>query len=69
MNKTAQKLGRMAKGKEKKITDAERKRRAESLAIARQKRWPEKQNPSHHAPPLGGGSVHGVVLRPNVLQP
>ena len=26
-------------------------------------------NPSHHAPPLGGGSVHGVVLRPNVLQP
>jgi len=26
-------------------------------------------NPSHHAPPLGGGSVDGVVLRPNALQP
>jgi len=44
MNKTAQKLGRMAKGKRKTLSKAERKRRAERLAIARQKRWPSTQN-------------------------
>ena len=59
MNKTAQKLGRMAKGKEKKITDAERKRRAESLAIARQKRWPEKQNPGADRCPTERENANG----------
>ena len=47
MNKTAQKLGRMAKGKRKTLSKAERKRRAERLAIARQKRWPSTQNTQH----------------------
>lgn len=41
-NKAAQELGRMGKGKPKTLTDAERKRRAERLALARLKRWAGK---------------------------
>lgn len=43
-NKHAQALGRLAKGKPKNFTKAERKRRAELLAAARLKRWPAKSN-------------------------
>ena len=43
-NKAAQELGRLAKGKPKTLTKAERKRRAERLAEARKKRWPVKAN-------------------------
>ena len=45
MNKSAQALGKLAKGKPKTLTEAERKRRAESLAAAREKRWPKKSTP------------------------
>jgi hypothetical protein len=44
MNKAAQALGRLAKGKQKTLTEAERKRRAASLAAAREKRWPAKKS-------------------------
>lgn len=40
-NKAAQALGRLAKGVPKTISQAERRRRAERLALARQSRWPE----------------------------
>ena len=49
MNRAAQQLGRMAKGKPKTLTKAERKRRAQSLAVARSKRWPGKSNMTHEA--------------------
>jgi len=39
INKAAQELGRLGKGKPKTLTKAERKRRAERLAEARKKRW------------------------------
>jgi hypothetical protein len=42
MNRAAQELGRMGKGKPKTLTDAERKRRSLRLAEARKKRWPSK---------------------------
>lgn len=38
-NPHAQALGRLGKGKKKTLTKAERKRRKESLAKAREKRW------------------------------
>lgn len=41
MNKAAQALGKLAKGKPKTISEAERKARAERLAKARESRWPE----------------------------
>jgi len=44
MNKAAQALGKLAKGKPKTLTKAERKRRKESLAQAREKRWPVKKD-------------------------
>ena len=44
MNRAAQQLGKLAKGKPKTLTSAERKRRAKSLALARAKRWPNKSN-------------------------
>ena len=43
-NKAAQVLGRLGKGKPKTITKAERKRRADRLAKAREKRWADKAN-------------------------
>jgi len=46
MNKAAQELGRLAKGKPKTLSQAERKRRADRLAEARKKRWPRKANAS-----------------------
>jgi hypothetical protein len=42
MNKHASKLGKLAKGKPKTLSQEERIRRAKSLAIARKKRWPNK---------------------------
>ena len=42
MNKAAQELGRLGKGKPKTLTKAERKRRAERLAKARENRWADK---------------------------
>ena len=44
MNKAAQSLGKMGKGVPKTLTAKERRRRAKSLAEARKKRWPVKQN-------------------------
>ena len=44
MNRAAQQLGRLAKGKPKALTKAERARRAKSLAVARAKRWLCKPN-------------------------
>jgi hypothetical protein len=41
MNKAAQQLGRLARGKPKRISQAESKRRRASLAEARKKRWPK----------------------------
>jgi hypothetical protein len=41
MNKAAQALGRLGRGKRKTLTHAERRRRARSLALARQNRWPK----------------------------
>jgi hypothetical protein len=52
MNKAAQALGRMGKGKPKTLTKAERKRRAERLAKAREKRWADKANSA-----LSGGEA------------
>ena len=43
MNKAAQALGKLAKGKPKMLTKAERKRRAQSLAAARENRWLAKK--------------------------
>jgi hypothetical protein len=43
MNKAAQQLGRLGRGKKKTITLAERKRRAERMAEARKKRWAKKR--------------------------
>ena len=43
MNKAAQELGRLGKGKPKTLTAAERKRRAVRLAEARKKRWGVKR--------------------------
>ena len=47
MNKAAQKLGRMGKGKRKTITDAERERRRIALALVRVKRWAIKKEESN----------------------
>lgn len=44
MNKAAQSLGKLGKGVPKTLTAKERRRRAKSLADARKKRWPVKQN-------------------------
>jgi len=44
VNKAAQALGRMGKGKAKTLTQAERKRRARRLADARKTRWPSTSN-------------------------
>lgn len=44
MNKAAQKLGRMAKGVPKKLTDAEIDRRKQRLADARKLRWAKPAN-------------------------
>ena len=44
VNKAAQALGRMGKGKPKTLTQAERKRRARRLAEARKARWPSTSN-------------------------
>ena len=44
MNKAAQELGRMGKGKTKTLTQVERKRRARRLAEARKARWPSTSN-------------------------
>ena len=41
MNKHAQALGRLAKGKKKTLTKSERERRRKRLAKAREKRWPD----------------------------
>jgi len=54
MNNAAQQLGRMAKGKPKTLTKAERKRRARSLAVARAKRWPCKSNAEAQRPAVAG---------------
>jgi len=43
INKAAQELGRLAKGKPKRVTVAERKRRRARLAEARKKRWVKKR--------------------------
>jgi hypothetical protein len=48
MNKLAQALGRLAKGKPKTYTKAELARRKARLALARAKRWP-KQRPGQVA--------------------
>lgn len=42
MNKAAQQLGKMARGVQKTLTKAERKRRSKRLALARAKRWPKE---------------------------
>jgi len=44
MNKAAQKLGRMAKGVPKELTDAEIDRRKQRLADARKLRWAKPAN-------------------------
>jgi len=44
MNRAAQALGRLGKGKPKRLTQAERRRRAKALAKARLKRWPRKKS-------------------------
>ena len=49
-NKAAQELGRLGKGKPKTLTAAERKRRAERLAKAREKRWADKANATGERP-------------------
>jgi hypothetical protein len=41
-NRAASALGKLAKGKPKKLTAAELKRRTERLRQARAKRWPKK---------------------------
>jgi hypothetical protein len=71
MNKAAQALGKLAKGKPKTLTKAERKRRAESLAQARENRWPAKKAdiPANVASDLsstGGGGGKPQPERPTV---
>ena len=44
VNKAAQALGKLAAGKPKNFSAAERTRRADRLAAARAKRWPRKSN-------------------------
>ncbi len=44
MNKYAQELGRLGKGKKKRLTEGQRKKLAERLAIARKSRWKKKTN-------------------------
>ena len=61
MNRAAQQLGRLAKGKPKTLTKAERNRRAMSLAVARAKRWPNKSNASREFPPASGGNLDRIV--------
>ena len=63
-NKAAQELGRLGKGKPKTLTKAERKRRADRLAKAREKRWTDKANTKAQRPEMadtGGndGTLHG----------
>lgn len=41
MNKAASTLGKLGKGIPKTISNAERKRRSERMAKAREKRWPK----------------------------
>jgi hypothetical protein len=43
MNKAAQTLGRLSRGKKKTLTTAERERRRKSLARARKLRWPKRK--------------------------
>jgi hypothetical protein len=43
MNKAAQQLGRLARGKEKHYSPAEIKKRTKRLAEARKKRWAKKR--------------------------
>jgi hypothetical protein len=57
MNKAAQALGKMGKGKPKTLTVKERRRRAASLAVAREKRWPVKQNAGVHVSERSGDNV------------
>ena len=63
MNHAAQQLGRLARGKPKRLTKAERRRRAARLEEARAKRWPSKHNAPAHLPPASGGKVPPVVLQ------
>ena len=56
MNKAAQSLGKLGKGVPKMLTAKERRRRARSLADARKKRWPVKQNIAVSGG--GGADVH-----------
>lgn len=43
MNRAASQLGKMAAGKPKDFSPAERERRKQRLAAARKKRWPAKK--------------------------
>ena len=43
LNKYAQKLGRLSRGKKKTLSPAERRRRAEALEKVREKRWPKEE--------------------------
>lgn len=61
MNRAAQQLGRLAKGKAKTLSKAERRRRAERLAVARQKRWPNTQNPAVRDAPLVARTMDELV--------
>jgi hypothetical protein len=45
MNKAAQELGRLGKGKKKTLSPEEIERRKKRLAYAREKRWPKKETP------------------------
>lgn len=62
VNKAAQALGKMAAGKPKNFSAAERKRRADRLAAARVKRWPSKSNTGVR----GGATASGT---PSTEQP
>ena len=44
MNKAAQKLGRLGRGKKKTLTAAERERRRAHLARVRKRRWPKHRH-------------------------
>ena len=63
MNKAAQSLGKLGKGVPKMLTAKERRRRARSLADARKKRWPVKQNATAEGrrgapyPPAAGSAL------------
>ena len=54
VNRAAQELGRLARGVPKSLTEAERKRRAEALAKAREKRWPKKVQATRKCKARGG---------------